>query len=117
MAITQEEMKEILMDNGFVVWKWGPNNTGMKLEGYLEDDICNDLVDIGEECFVAALVEENEARFIRKSKFEQKVQGHEQQLQIERIIFGNDRDKIIKDGKLVLFETIFPLNKIVEYLN
>ena len=105
------------MDHDFVIWKWGPDKKGQKLEGTLEADICYDLIGIDEACFVAALIDENEARFIRKSKFDTKVQGHEQQFQIERIMFGKDKDKIIKDGRLILFETIIPLNKVIEYLN
>ena len=65
---------------------------------------------------MAALLDLNEARFIRKSKFNQKVQGHEKQLQIERIIFGDDKDKIYKDGKLILFETIIALDRVIDEL-
>ncbi len=109
-------MQETLLNNGFVVWKWGKNKKMTKIEGFLPASICNDLIGVDEDCFVAALLEINEARFIRKNKFDQKVQGHEKQLQIERIIFGEDKEKIMKDGRLILFETIIELDKLVNYL-
>ncbi len=59
----------------------------------------------------------NEARFATEKKFENKIRGHEKQLQIERIIFGDDRNKLFKNGKLILFETIISLEKVIEYFD
>ena len=116
MAITAEQIKDILQENGFVIWKWGPNNSESKMEGFLEAELCQEIIGLKKECFVAALIGENEARFIRKNKFEDKVEGHEKQLQIERIIFGSDHERILRNGRLVLFETVLPLNIVAEYL-
>ncbi|MFW5976581.1 MAG: hypothetical protein ACOCQS_01405 [Bacillota bacterium] len=81
----------------------------------MDNKVCKELIGIDQQCFVAALLELNEARFITESKFNEKVQGHKKQFHIERIIFGKDKNKIYKDGKLVLFETIIPLDKLIEY--
>ena len=116
MVITAEQIKDVLLKQGFIIWKWGPNEFESKLEVFLKAELCQEIIGLKEECFVAALIKENEARFIRKSKYEDKVEGHQKQLQIERIVFGDDRERIIKDGRLVLFETVLPLNIVVEYL-
>ncbi|MFW6006664.1 MAG: hypothetical protein ACOC4G_07650 [Bacillota bacterium] len=116
IILDTEKSRKVLLDNGFVVWKWGQNEQNNKLEGHLAADICEKLIGIKEKCFVAALLDINEARFIIEDKFNEKVQGHEKQFKIERIIFGKDKDKIYKDGKLILFETIVPLEKVVKFL-
>ena len=115
ITVNIDEAKEILLDNGFVVWKWGDDDEGEKLEGHLEKSDCKKLIGLEKDCFVAALTELNEARFITEDKFERKVQGHEKQFQIERIIFGEDKEKIYKDGELVLFETIISLDKVIDH--
>lgn len=115
MEIRRDEAREILLDNGFVVWKWGGGGEDNLLEGHLDSEACKDLIGLEQNCFVAALMELNEARFITEEKFDRKVQGHEKQFQIERIIFGGDKDKIYKDGKLILIETIIPLEDVIDY--
>ncbi|MFW6035476.1 MAG: hypothetical protein ACOCRZ_04405 [Halothermotrichaceae bacterium] len=105
--------KEILKNNGFMPWRWGNED---KLEGYLDADVCKKLIGVNEPCYVAVLLNENEARFIKKIKFEDKVSGHEKQIQIEKIIYGKDKSRLYKNGRLVLIEDIIPLNDIIEIL-
>jgi len=112
----KDEVKDILLDNGFVVWKWGEGENENKLEGHLKKEDCRNIIGIKQDCFIAALIDSNEARFAAEKRFNNEVQGHEKQLHIERLIFSEDRDKIFKNGKLVFFETIISLDKVVKYL-
>lgn len=112
----QEEAKEILGDNGFAVWKWGMKRGKIKWEGFVDSEGCQKLIGLDNKCFVAVLLNENEARFIREDKFEEKVAGREEQLQIERIIFGENKDKLYKEGRLILIEEIITADELLDYL-
>lgn len=116
MIITEEEIIDFLKKQDFVVWKWGSKNSTPKMEGFLDSDICEEIIGINEKCFVAILINENEARFIPEKKFINKVQGHDKQFPIERIIFGENRERFIEDGEYILVEKILPLNLIIDYL-
>lgn len=107
------DKKEVLTDNGFMPWRFGHET---KLEGYLDKELCQKLIGVDEKCYVAILLEENEARLITKTNFEEKVSGHEDQINIERIIFGDDKSKLYKGDRLILLEDIISLDELIEKL-
>ncbi len=107
------DRKKLLKENGFMPWRWGNEN---KMEGYLDEELCKKLIGVSEKCYVAVLLDEDEARFITKKNFEEKVSENKNQIQIERIIFGNEKSKLYRDGKLILLEKIIPLDNLINQL-
>jgi hypothetical protein len=106
--------KELLTDNGFMPWRFGHET---KLEGYIDQKLCKKLIGVEQKCYTAILLEENEVRLITSSNFDKKVSGHEDQINIEKIIFGEDKNKLYKGDRLVLLEDIIPLDDLIEELN